>query len=101
MTCTRRVPSRSPLQALALANDPLVVELAAAFGARIGALEAGSDGERIDAAFQLALGRPPVEAERARLVRHVEAVREARGADAAWFALARVLFNLGEFTHRP
>jgi len=101
VTCTRRVPSRSPLQALALANDPLVVELAAAFGARIGALEAASDDARIDAAFQLALGRPPVDAERERLAGHVRAVREARGEEAAWFALARVLFNLGEFTHRP
>ena len=101
VTCTRRVPSRSPLQALALANDPLVVDLAAAFGARIGALEAGSDGARINAAFQLALGRPPEDAERERLIGHVQAVREARGEDAAWFALARVLFNLGEFTHRP
>ncbi|MDA8592875.1 DUF1549 and DUF1553 domain-containing protein, partial [Planctomycetota bacterium] len=101
VTCTRRVPSRSPLQALALANDPLVVELAAAFGARIGALEAASDDARIDAAFQLALGRPPVDVERERLAGHVRSVREARGEEAAWFALARVLFNLGEFTHRP
>lgn len=101
VTCTRRVPSRSPLQALALANDPLVVELAAAFGARIAGLDADTDGARIDAAFQLALGRPPTDAERERLARHVGTVREARGDDAAWFALARVLFNLGEFTHRP
>lgn len=101
VTCTRRVPSRSPLQALALANDPLVVELAAAFGARIAGLDADSDGARIDAAFQLALGRAPTDAERERLARHVGTVREARGDDAAWFALARVLFNLGEFTHRP
>ncbi len=101
VTCTRRVPSRSPLQALALANDPLVVELAAAFGARIAGLEADSDAARIDAAFELALGRPPTGAERERLTLHVGAVREARGEDAAWFALARVLFNLGEFTHRP
>ncbi|MDG1985424.1 MAG: PSD1 and planctomycete cytochrome C domain-containing protein [Planctomycetota bacterium] len=101
VTCTRRVPSRSPLQALALANDPLVVELAAAFGARISALEAASDDARIDAAFRLALGRPPADPERERLANHVRSVREARGEDAAWFALARVLFNLGEFTHRP
>ena len=40
-------------------------------------------------------------AERERLAGHVGAVREDRGDDAAWFALARVLFNLGEFTHRP
>ena len=101
VTCTRRVPSRSPLQALALANDPLVVELAAAFGTRVAALEAASDDARIDAAFQLALGRLPADAERERLASHVQSVREARGEDAAWFALARVLFNLGEFTHRP
>lgn len=101
VTCTRRVPSRSPLQALALANDPLVVELAAAFGARIAGLDADTDGARIDAAFQLTLGRAPTDAERERLARHVGTVREARGDDAAWFALARVLFNLGEFTHRP
>ena len=90
-----------PLQALALANDPLVVELAAAFGARIAGLEARSDAARIDAAFELALGRPPTGAERERLALHVASVRAARGDDAAWFALARVLFNLGEFTHRP
>jgi hypothetical protein len=39
--------------------------------------------------------------ERERLAGHVRSVREARGEEAAWFALARVLFNLGEFTHRP
>ncbi|MGB0330515.1 MAG: hypothetical protein ACPGPE_01715, partial [Planctomycetota bacterium] len=68
---------------------------------RIAGLDADTDGARIDAAFQLALGRPPTDAERERLARHVGAVREDRGDDAAWFALARVLFNLGEFTHRP
>ena len=66
----------SGIGALALANDPLVVELAAAFGARIAGLDADTDGARIDAAFQLALGRAPTDAERERLARHVGKPRD-------------------------
>ncbi|MEM6567941.1 MAG: DUF1553 domain-containing protein, partial [Planctomycetota bacterium] len=100
-TCTRRVPSRTPLQALALANDPMVIELAAEFGRRVCRDLPEDDAARANAAFLWTLGRQPSDAERERLLQHVARVRAERGDEAAWAAAGRVLFNLGEFTHRP
>lgn len=102
ITCTHRVPSRTALQALALANDPMVIGLAAAFGERI-EREAGEldDMGRVRVAFRWAIGRDASDQEAERLVEHVATVRSLRGESPAWAALGRVLFNLGEFTHRP
>ncbi|MEM9379664.1 MAG: PSD1 and planctomycete cytochrome C domain-containing protein [Planctomycetota bacterium] len=100
-TCTRRIPSRTALQALALANDPMVMELAEEFGRRVCRELPADDARRARAAFRWTLGRSPSAAERDRLLEHVERVRAERGDEAAWAAAGRVLFNLGEFTHRP
>lgn len=100
VTCTRRARATSPLQALALANDPMVVELARRFGATLAA-DGADDSAMIEAAFARALGREPAPVEAARLAEHLAAVRRHDGADAVPFGLARVVFNLAEFTHRP
>lgn len=59
-TVGRRNATNVPAQALAMMNAPMVMDLAAAFAARI--REEDPDGtteERIDRMFELALGRPP------------------------------------------
>jgi hypothetical protein len=119
VTCTRRVRSNTPLQALTLANDRAFVELAQGLAARI-LHEAGSqDSERLNYAFRLCLARPPESSELAALDRFLQDQRrrfslapdqaEAVASKdvpspaieaAAWTQLARVLINLDEFMTR-
>jgi mono/diheme cytochrome c family protein len=117
-TCTRRLRSNTPLQALTLLNDPAMVEIAAGLAQRLltevpGAAE---DAARIDRGFRICLGRPPSEFERETLLALVGRERleraaagsgtgsngsPASGADhEIWLAVARVLLNLDEFVTR-
>ncbi|HUY36560.1 MAG TPA: PSD1 and planctomycete cytochrome C domain-containing protein [Pirellulales bacterium] len=121
-SCTRRVRSNTPLQALTLANDRVFVEAAQALATRV-LREAPSpaDAERIRQAFRLCFAREPSAKEAARLGQLLDSQRRefsAAGADAAsvapadrpsdttpaeaaaWTALARVLLNLDEFVTR-
>ncbi len=103
-TCTRRIRSNTPLQALTLLNDQAFVELAQALAARV-LKERPDDGERLDYAFRLCLSRPPGGAERERLEQFLkQQLEELRGvpgaAEAAWTAVSRVLMNLDEFITR-
>ncbi len=122
VTCTRRVRSNTPLQALTLANDLQFVEFAQRLAERILDGRIRSDTEaRARFAFELCLARAPRAAEYERLLAFVreqhasfeadgEAARQfvgaepARGADlverATWIAVARVLLNLDEFITR-
>lgn len=112
VACSRRRRSNSPLQALNLLNDPAYFEAAQAMALRV--LDEAEAGKRLDYAFELALGRPPGERERARLQRLVDeqsallaahekqaaALLPLRPRDAAWVVAARVLLNLDEFITR-
>ena len=60
----RREESNVPAQGLFLLNDDAVVSLARSFADRVGRLP-GTTPDRLAAAFAMALGRPPVRAERA------------------------------------
>jgi hypothetical protein len=87
----RRAVTTTPLQALAMMNNALVLHLADAFAARL-AREAGPDpGRQADLAYRLAFGRDPDPAERSRAVRAIEQV----GAST----LARAIFNSNEFLY--
>jgi hypothetical protein len=117
-TCTRRVRSNTPLQALTLANDLAFVEMAEALGRRV--LDEGpkNDEDRVAYAFRLCFGREPRSPERERLLKFVAGQRKAfaqnttvgdesdDGAkrpspdELAWTAAARVLLNLDEFVTR-
>ncbi len=119
-TCTRRVRSNTPLQALTLANDIQFIECA-----RNLALLAMDDSSqsvefRIDAMFRRCLVRRPTSAEMARLMElwHSQKLAFAKEPAlasafvgpigtigtleevAAWTALGRVLINLDEFITR-
>jgi hypothetical protein len=116
LACTvRRSRSNTPLQALALLNDPVYVEAAMALARRAIGEAKGTD-DRIRRAFRLCLVRAPREAETAALRRLYEAQlaaadpRAARELTAefpaapgtrpeemaAWFAVASAILNLDE-----
>ncbi len=123
VTCTRRVRSNTPLQALALANDQQFVELAQLFALRVLRQGGSQDRDRLLLAFRLALVRPPDEHELQLLADHLQQQRayyrqepqEAKALTlaaraekeqvplpefAAWSSLCRVLLNLDEFITR-
>lgn len=119
-----RVVSNTPQQALTLLNDPVFVEAARAFGARLlGDAEAGDDAARIRLAYRLALNREPQPDEAASLASFVAGQRQAFAAvpadaeellavglapkqpldpveHAAWTQLARVVLNTQEVITR-
>jgi hypothetical protein len=76
------------LQALALLNDPFMLDQARHFAGRLGRERAGLEAQ-VERAFFLALGRAPDRAERDAVAAH------ARRHDLA--AACRVLFNANEF----
>jgi hypothetical protein len=118
ITCTRRNRSNTPLQALTMANDPMMMEIARGFARRLLGLPAASDAERVAAGFEICMARPPTAIEQERLVRYFEAQRRDFEADpasarrflaaeaddparvAAFLGVARVLLNLDEFLTR-
>ncbi len=90
-SATRRAVTTTPLQALSLMNNALVLHLSNAFAGRLVA-EAGPSADRqVDRAYRLALGRGPEPDERARAVRVVE--------QAGLNTLTRALFNCNEFLY--
>ena len=120
--CTRRSRSNTPLQALAIANDPMFVELSQKLATRV--LQDTSvkpaPADRIDRMFRLCLIRKPTGAEQQLLIEfwnrqvglyHSNAeeaqklapndLKEVPPAEAAaWVSLARLLFNTDEFLTR-
>lgn len=119
ISCTRRMRSNTPLQALTLLNDPAYYELAQAFGERIIREAAAGDENRIRYAFRLALSREPNDSEMLLLgefVRKQRAALQGQPADirqlaplapadsaldqAVFTLLGRALMNLDEFITR-
>jgi hypothetical protein len=118
-TASRNV-ANTPQQALTLLNDPQFVEAARVFAGHLLAAPAGSDGARLEQAFQQALGRPVKPKEKASLLAFLTAARAeyaARPDDAAklrkigqapaaataddvelaaWTSVCRVILNLNE-----
>jgi hypothetical protein len=94
----RRQPTTVPTQQLALLNSEFVRQRAMNFAARLA--DAGDRERQVAFAFQLALGRPPTEAEFARSV----AFFKRHGADAgpidtALTDFCHALFNLNAFIY--
>ena len=127
-TCTRRVRSNTPLQALTLLNDEAYLEAAEALAARVLKEAPPETTGRLRYAFELCTSRPPDASEQETLSRFVTSQLDdfqtdpklaetvlrrdaaANGAApynkeqlpelAAWAATARVLMNLDEFITR-
>jgi hypothetical protein len=127
-TCTRRIRSNSPLQALTLLNDEAFLEFARALARRtLDQAPGSSDQDRLGFAFLLATGRRPGPRESQRLGTFLAGQRQLCAGDpgsavqlatgetsdagaaispkqaqelAAWTAVGRVLFNLDDFMTR-
>ncbi len=104
--CTARVRSNTPLQALTLANDLSLFELAQGLGTRL--IESPEE-ERITTAFLLCYSREPSDSERNAVTSFREGqfmAFEEEGANletanaASWTAVARALMNTDEFVTR-
>ena len=105
VSCTRRVRSNTPLQALTQLNDETTKELAEAMSDRM--TKQADDAARLRQGFLLALNRAPRADESERLLRYLAAQRDsakpgdaAAGEKLAWASVARVLLNLDEFLTR-
>ncbi len=85
-TCTRRIRSNSPLQALTLLNDAAQLEFAQGLAKIV-------EREGVAAAFASALGRAPLPAEADRIETFLAAKKDYLG-------VARALLNLDEFLTR-
>jgi len=94
--CTRRTPSNTPLQALALLNDPAFVECARALGQRMHGAQ-GDLRTRLALGFERCTARSPEPRELDALAE----LLEAQGQLAGWTAVANVLLNLDETLCRP
>jgi hypothetical protein len=105
----RRDITNTPAQALALLNDPFVVQQADLWAKRLIERKSDTVETRLSAMLQTALGREPRVAERerfARFVTQVAALHKVRddgvlGSPAVWRDVAHVMFNLQEFITIP
>jgi hypothetical protein len=95
-SCTRRLRSNTPLQALTILNDAAFHEFAEAFGRRVMDEGGRRDSERLDFAFRCCLSRFPSRFERSRLLTLLREERTASSEATAWTTLCRVLLNLDE-----
>ena len=87
-TCTRRLRSNTPLQALTLLNDEAFYECADALATRIKRDIGGTESDRVEYGFRRCVFRRPSPDERQRLVDLVQVTD--------WPTVARVLLNLDE-----
>lgn len=114
LTTGRRDVTNVPDQALALLNDPFVVEMARQWSERLVADDAETPAARAAQMLAVALARSPQPEEIARLVRLVERSAQLRGASLdrdsadsllecqpAWQDAAHAIFNLKEFIYVP
>ncbi len=102
-TCTRRLRSNTPLQALTLLNDTQFHELAQQIARQL-ATAPGSETDRIAAGFLRCTARRPAPEETRTLLRLLREEGSSGGtgtrsdapSESGWLAVARVLLNLDE-----
>jgi hypothetical protein len=103
----RRDRTNVPAQALALLNDPFVIEQAKFWAEQLVAADHESIKERIRSMFQRAFGRPPSEKEQQRfitLIRQLAGETHSREADllqnfSVWQDAAHAVFNVKELVY--
>ncbi|MCE9603290.1 MAG: PSD1 and planctomycete cytochrome C domain-containing protein [Planctomycetia bacterium] len=105
----RRDATQVPAQALALLNDPFVLQQAEVWAERLCKSSHRSTGERIDAMFRTAYGRLPANEERSQFEAMVETLAKLHGvadervltAVPVWRDAAHALFITEEFIYIP
>jgi hypothetical protein len=98
----RRDITNDPAQALAMLNNPLVVQLADHWAERLMKDGAGNREERVRGMFLQALGRPPSDRELQRWTAAVDSFAQSEDSmkdKNAWAELAHALFNTKEFIY--
>jgi hypothetical protein len=98
-----------PAQALALLNDPFVLDQARVWGERLARDGAPTSEARIDSMFRAALNRPASSAERERFTGLAAELASLHGvprgqllsSTAVWRDVAHTIFNLKEFVYIP
>jgi hypothetical protein len=105
VTQGRRDVTNVPAQALALLNDPFVLQQAEVWARRLVARNEATVVARVEHLFRVALGRPPEPEERRRFEQAVAQFAELHAVPpaevlksvAVWKDLAHAMFNLKEF----
>ena len=101
VSCTRRIRSNTPLQALISLNDEAGIEFAEALAKRIRKEAPADDGQRIRHGWLLALSREPTSEETGRMLRFLRTRRDSQANEqSVWVAASRVLLNIDEFLTR-
>jgi hypothetical protein len=98
-----------PAQALALLNDPFVLQQAEVWADRLVKQSNASVAERLEQMFRTALSRPPAAEERERFERAVSQLASVHGvapdavlaSRAVWRDVGHAFFNLKEFIYIP
>lgn len=109
LTTGKRDVTNVPDQALALLNDPFVVEVSRRWSEELLKDDAKTPENRAAKMFERAMGRPAVEEEVVRLVQLVKQSAELRGKSSeplmecsvAWQDAAHAIFNMKEFVYVP
>jgi hypothetical protein len=109
VTRGRRDVTNVPAQALALLNDPFVLQQADVWAKRLVAAPDASAADRIEWMFRTALGRPAGADERERFARFVAQLAELHdvppagvlGSAAVWRDVGHAMFNMREFITIP
>ena len=109
VTQGRRDVTNVPAQALALLNDPFVLQQADVWAQRLVARTDDSIRSRVEAMFQTALNRFPTDGERERFERttlefaelHRVPASDVLASQIVWRDIAHAIFNLKEFIYIP
>jgi Protein of unknown function (DUF1553) len=105
----RRDVTNVPAQALALLNDPFLLDQARVWAEKLTATPEASIDARIERMFRVGLGRPPERGERSRFaaaVKRFAALHDVTENDVlksavVWRDVAHTFFNLKEFIYIP
>jgi hypothetical protein len=105
----RRDVTNVPAQALAMLNDPFVLQQADVWAGALVARRDDSIAGRVQAMYQAALGRPPTADERQAFENAIHALAELHQVPAGevlasrtvWQDAAHAVFNLSEFLYVP
>ena len=100
-SCSRRERTNTPMQALALLNDPVFFECAETLGKEVYRNHKAREGIAIREIFRRCLSRDPGDQELSILENtYQDFVRTSQSPEAAMIATARVIMNLDEFITR-